>query len=330
MDFGRLITAMVTPFDEQGEIHWLETERLLDELIEEKKSDSIVVCGTTGESPTLTDKEKAALFHFAVKKVSGRARIIAGTGSNDTAHSIQLTQVAEKAGVDGIMLVVPYYNRPTQEGMFRHFEAIAQSTSLPIILYNVPSRTVASLSVDTTLRLAQLSNVVATKECTGLEQVSKLVAQAPASFKVYNGDDVLTLPALSVGAYGVVSVASHIVGAPMKAMIHHYLAGRHQEATCLHHALLPIFEGLFQCPNPVGVKFALQLLGFPVGNVRLPLVGPNEREAASLCELVTEQIPLAEQYIENQSYDFTDTDANVESVQSHVVGKAMTEELVNG
>lgn len=286
MDFGRLITAMVTPFDDQRKIHWLEVERLLNSIIEEQKSDSIVVCGTTGESSTLTDEEKSTLFHFMVKKADGRARIIASTGSNDTAYSIQLTKVAEDAGVHGIMLVVPYYNRPTQEGMFRHFEAIARSTPLPIMLYNVPGRTAISLSVDTTLRLAQLSNVVAIKECAGLEQICKLVTRAPASCKVYSGDDSLTLPALSVGAYGIVSVASHIVGASMKAMIHHYLAGGHQEATRLHHTLFPIFEGLFQYPNPVGIKFALQLLGFPVGNVRLPLVGPDEKEAATLRELV--------------------------------------------
>lgn len=286
MDFGRLITAMVTPFNDQNEINWSECERLITYLIEEQKSDSIVVCGTTGESPTLTDEEKVALFRFAVEKTNGRARIIAGTGSNNTAHSIHLTKVAEEAGVDGILLVVPYYNRPSQEGMYRHFEAIAKSTPLPIMLYNVPGRTASSLSVQTTLRLAELPNVVATKECAGLEQVSQIVAGAPGSFKVYSGEDSLSLPTLSAGGYGVVSVASHIIGAQMKAMIEYHLAGQHEEAARLHLELFPVFKGLFMCPNPVAVKHALQLYGIQVGSVRLPLVEPTSQEAAAIRELV--------------------------------------------
>ncbi|WP_289355046.1 4-hydroxy-tetrahydrodipicolinate synthase [Paenibacillus sp. S-12] len=286
MDFGRLITAMVTPFNGQNEVNWPECERLINYLIEEQKSDSIVMCGTTGESPTLTDEEKVALFRFAVEKANGRARIIAGTGSNNTAHSIHLTKAAEEAGVDGILLVVPYYNRPSQEGMYRHFEAIAKSTSLPIMLYNVPGRTASSLSVETTLRLAELPNVVATKECAGLEQVSQIVAGAPGSFKVYSGEDSLSLPILSVGGYGAVSVASHIIGAQMKAMIENHLAGQHEEAARIHLELFPVFKGLFMCPNPVAVKHALQLSGFQVGSVRLPLVEPTSQEAAAIRELV--------------------------------------------
>lgn len=286
MEFGRLITAMVTPFNEHNEVNWSEFERLLNALIEEQKSDSIVVCGTTGESPTLTDEEKIALFRFAAQKANGRARIIAGTGSNNTAHSIHLTKAAEEAGVDGILLVAPYYNRPSQEGMYRHFEAIANSTSLPIMLYNVPGRTASIISVETTLRLAELPNVVATKECVGLEQTSQIVAGAPASFRVYSGEDSMTLPTLSVGAYGVVSVASHLVGAQMKAMIEHYLAGQHEEAARLHLELFPVFKGIFLCPNPVGVKYALQLVGFEVGSVRLPLVEATSDEAAAIRELV--------------------------------------------
>lgn len=290
MDFGRLITAMVTPFDDKGVIDWDQTARLIDYLIEEQKSDSLVICGTTGESPTLSEEEKISLFEFAVKQVKGRCKIIAGTGSNNTAESIQLTAKAEKCGVDGVLLVAPYYNKPNQEGLYRHFEAIARSTELPIMLYNVPSRTVISLSAETTLRLAELPNVVATKECASLEQVAQIVSGAPEGFKVYSGDDSATLPAMSVGAYGIVSVASHIIGRQMKEMIEAFLNGRVAEAAKLHQRSLPVFKGLFECPhpvpNPVAVKYALNLSGLAVGSVRLPLIPPTEEEAAFIRNLL--------------------------------------------
>lgn len=282
MDFGRLITAMVTPFNEQGGIHWEETERLIDYLIEDQKSETLVISGTTGESPTLSDNEKVELFEFAVKHVAGRCKIIAGTGSNNTAHSIHLTQDAERAGVDGVLLVVPYYNKPSQEGMFRHFEAIANATKLPVMLYNVPGRTAASLSAATTLRLAQIPNIVATKECVSLEQVTQIAAGAPEHFKVYSGDDASGLPAIAVGAYGIVSVASHVVGAEMKQMIDAYFGGAPVQAAQIHQKLFPVFKGLFECPqplpNPVAVKYALTLRGLNVGSVRLPLIPATEDE----------------------------------------------------
>lgn len=291
MDFGRLITAMVTPFDAQGLIDWDQTARLMDYLIEEQKSDSLVICGTTGESPTLSEEEKISLFEFAVKQAKGRCKIIAGTGSNNTSESIQLTEKAEKCGVDGVLLVAPYYNKPNQEGLYRHFEAIARSTKLPVMLYNVPSRTVISLSAETTLRLAQLPNVVATKECASLEQVAQIVSGAPEGFKVYSGDDSATLPAMSVGAYGIVSVASHIVGLQMKDMIEAFLNGQVAESAKLHQRLLPVFKGLFECPhpvpNPVAVKYALNESGLTVGSVRLPLVPPTEEEAAFIRNLLS-------------------------------------------
>lgn len=282
MDFGRLITAMVTPFNEQGGIHWEETARLIDYLIEDQKSETLVVSGTTGESPTLSDKEKVELFEFAVKHAAGRCKIIAGTGSNNTAHSIHLTQDAERAGVDGVLLVVPYYNKPSQEGMYRHFEAIANATKLPIMLYNVPGRTAASLSAATTLRLAQIPNIVATKECVSLEQVTQISAGAPEHFKVYSGDDAAGLPAIAVGAYGIVSVASHVVGAEMKQMIDAFFGGAPVQAAQIHQKLFPVFKGLFECPqplpNPVAVKYALTLRGLNVGSVRLPLIAATEDE----------------------------------------------------
>lgn len=281
---------MVTPFDAQGLIDWDQTARLMDYLIEEQKSDSLVICGTTGESPTLSEEEKISLFEFAVKQAKGRCKIIAGTGSNNTSESIQLTEKAEKCGVDGVLLVAPYYNKPNQEGLYRHFEAIARSTKLPVMLYNVPSRTVISLSAETTLRLAQLPNVVATKECASLEQVAQIVSGAPEGFKVYSGDDSATLPAMSVGAYGIVSVASHIVGLQMKDMIEAFLNGQVAESAKLHQRLLPVFKGLFECPhpvpNPVAVKYALNESALAVGSVRLPLVPPTEEEAAFIRNLL--------------------------------------------
>lgn len=290
MEFGRLITAMVTPFDMDGGIDWNTTARVIDYLIEEQQSDSIVVAGTTGESPTLSDEEKLELFRFAVKQAAGRCKIIAGTGSNNTAHSIHLTKEAEACGVDGVLLVAPYYNRPNQEGLYRHFKAIAESTKLPVILYNVESRTAVNISVDTTLRLAQIDNIVATKDCASIDQLTQIVSGAPEGFKVYSGDDSATLPALTVGGYGIVSVASHIVGKEMKRLIEAYVGGDVQEATRLNGKLFPVFKGLFHCPhpvpNPVAVKYALGLKGIPVGGVRLPLVTVTESEAAFIRNLI--------------------------------------------
>lgn len=293
MNFGQLITAMVTPFNDKLEIDWEVTGRLIDYLIEEQKSDAIVVSGTTGESPTLSDEEKISLFRFAAQRAAGRCKIIAGTGSNETAHSIHLTQAAQETGVDGALLVTPYYNKPSQEGIFRHFQAIAESTTLPIMIYNVPSRTVTSVSVETTLRLAQIPNIVATKECASLEQVTEIVKEAPEGFTVYSGDDSMTLPVLAVGGHGIVSVASHIVGARMKQLIETFKSGRVAEATKINQELFPIFKGLFNCPhpvpNPVAVKHALNLRGMPVGGVRLPLVDATEQESAFIRKLIGAQ-----------------------------------------
>ncbi|MBW7473240.1 4-hydroxy-tetrahydrodipicolinate synthase [Paenibacillus oenotherae] len=290
MEFGRLITAMVTPFDADGAIDWDATGRLVDYLIEEQQSDSLVVSGTTGESPTVTDEEKAALFKFVVERARGRSKVIAGTGSNDTAHSIHLTQIAGQSGVDGILLVVPYYSRPSQEGIYRHFKAIAESTQLPVMLYNVPSRTVVSMSVETTLRLAAIPNIIATKECASTDQVTALVAGAPEGFRVYSGDDSAALPVLAVGGYGLVSVASHIVGSDLKRMITAYVDGNVAEAARLHGKCFPILKGLFELPypvpNPVLVKAALALRGVPVGGVRLPLVEASAEETALLEQLL--------------------------------------------
>ncbi|WP_042199221.1 4-hydroxy-tetrahydrodipicolinate synthase [Paenibacillus camerounensis] len=284
MDFGRLITAMVTPFDGDGEISWEATSRLVDYLIEEQKSEALVVCGTTGESPTLTDEEKLRLFSFVRDRAGGRCKIIAGTGTNSTRHSIHLTREAEKIGVDGVLLVVPYYNKPNQEGLFQHFSAIAGSTSLPCILYNVPGRTGVSMSAATTLRLAEIPNIVATKECASVDQITLIASACPKDFHVYTGDDSAGLATLAVGGHGIISVAGHIIGSQMSEMIQAYLAGNVKRAGELHRQLFPVFKGLFECPqplpNPAAVKYALSLRGIDVGSVRLPLVGPDEAEAA--------------------------------------------------
>ncbi|MEF3304889.1 4-hydroxy-tetrahydrodipicolinate synthase [Paenibacillus sp. GYB003] len=283
MDFGRVITAMVTPFDANLQVDWDGVRRLIDYLIDEQQSDSLVVCGTTGESPTLTEEEKLELFRVAVQHANGRCRIIAGTGSYDTAHTIHLTKQAETIGVDGVLLVAPYYNRPSQDGIYAHFKAAAEATKLPVMLYNIPSRTGITVAASTTLKLAQLPNVVATKEAhSDFDLVSELTANAPSGFNVYSGDDILTLPMLSVGAYGIVSVASHVIGKQMQQMVRAYVGGEVQKAAEWHAKLRPIFNGLFNCPhrvpNPVPVKYALGLHGMPVGGVRLPLVEAAEEE----------------------------------------------------
>lgn len=269
---GTVITAMVTPFDEQGEIKY-DTAAELALYLVDHGSTGLVVSGTTGESPTLTGEEKLKLFRTVVEAVGGRATVIAGTGSNSTAASVELTARAASTGVGGILLVTPYYNKPTPEGLYRHFRAVAGATDLPVMLYNVPGRTGVNMNMETVLRLAEIDNIVALKEAGGdLEQAGEICAGAPAGFSLYSGDDALTLPLLSLGAAGVVSVASHLAGPQIAAMIEHYKEGRPAEAAKLHLSLLPLFQGLFMAANPIPVKAALNLLGHEVGPLRPPLL----------------------------------------------------------
>lgn len=280
MLFGRLITAMCTPFTKEYRIDWGKVEECIDRLID-TGSDAIVVAGTTAESPTLTHEEKLELFRFAKQKAAGRAKIIAGTGSNNTEQTILLTKEAEEIGVDGVMLVAPYYNKPSQEGLYQHFKTVAEATRLPVMLYNVPGRTSVNMTADTMARLAQLENVVAIKEASGdLNQISQLVMQVPEDVAVYSGDDSLTLPILAVGGAGIVSVASHLVGREMKQMIEAFFAGNHALALSLHQKLLPVFNGLFMTSSPVPLKYAMSLQGWCEPNVRLPLVEMDEQEKA--------------------------------------------------
>ncbi|MBO1510357.1 4-hydroxy-tetrahydrodipicolinate synthase [Metabacillus bambusae] len=284
--FGKLSTAMVTPFDKNGNIDFQKTSKLIDYLINHG-SDSLVVTGTTGESPTLSNEEKIALIKHTVKEVNGRVPVVAGTGSNNTAASIKLTKLAEESGVDAIMLVVPYYNKPSQEGLYQHFKAIAESTTLPIMLYNIPGRSVVNMSVETTVRLSELPNIVAVKEASGnLDAMSEIIAKTKEDFVLYSGDDTLTLPVLSIGGAGVVSVASHIFGNEIQSMISAFVSGNYVSAANQHRKLLPVVKQLFTVPNPGPVKTALQVRGLDVGSVRLPLIPLTSDERNKLMEVI--------------------------------------------
>jgi 4-hydroxy-tetrahydrodipicolinate synthase len=263
---------MVTPFGADGSVSYSTAEALASHLVAHG-SDSIVVCGTTGESPTLTWDEEYQLFKAVQQAVAGKAKVIAGTGSNCTREAVAATQKAAALGLDGTLQVVPYYNKPPQEGLYQHFRAIAAaSPDLPVMLYNVPGRTSCNLAPDTVVRLAAVPNIVAIKEASGsLDSVSQIRAATPANFSIYSGDDSMTLPLLSVGGCGVVSVASHLVGDRLQAMIQSFEAGRVAEATQIHLQLFPLFKGLFAMTNPVPLKAALALQGWDVGTVRLPL-----------------------------------------------------------
>lgn len=276
MELGQISTAMVTPFSESGAIDYEKTAVLIEYLIR-NGTDSLVVCGTTGESPTLSAMEKKALIEFTVEKVNKRIPVIAGTGSNATAESIAMTKVAQQAGVDGIMLVAPYYNRPDQKGMYAHFSGVAAETDLPILLYNIPGRSVINILPETVIALSKVKNIRAMKEASGdLEQIADIITGTDEGFGVYSGDDGLTLPVLAIGGKGVVSVASHVAGMEMQKMIAAFQAGKSVEAAKMHRTLLPLFRALFASPSPVPLKYALRKKGMDVGGVRLPLVGFDE------------------------------------------------------
>lgn len=277
---GRLITAMVTPFDNSGGVDYEQAKRLALALLN-SGSEGLVISGTTGESPTLSKEEKILLFTEIKSAIGSQGSVIAGCGNNNTRESIQLTMEAEKTGVDAILLVVPSYNKPTQEGLFQHFKAIAESTSLPCILYNVPSRTVTSLSVETVIRLSEIDNIAGIKEASGnLEQIAKIIQGTEDDFIVWSGNDSDTLPVLALGGYGVVSIASHLVGNQIVKMMEDFLSARAQEAASAHRKLLPLVNALFVISNPIPVKYALNHIGFPVGKPRLPLTEPDENSRA--------------------------------------------------
>jgi 4-hydroxy-tetrahydrodipicolinate synthase len=285
--FGELITAMVTPFDAVGEVDLKRARDLASWLIDHG-SDGLVVTGSTGEAATMTDREKIALWEAVKDQVADRW-VIAGTGTNDTARSIQLTKAAEEAGVDGALVVTPYYNRPPQSGLVAHFSAVAGSTELPILLYDIPVRSGIKIEHSTLIRLAGVDNIVGVKDaCGNLQGASRLVAETPESFQVYCGNDGDTLGWLAVGAVGVIAVASHVAGPRMAEMIRLFNEGDSAGARKIHLELMPVFDAMAIATNPIPVKAALGLMGHPVGDARSPLVPATQSELNRLKEVLSE------------------------------------------
>ena len=291
MNFGRLATAMITPFTPEGTIDWPRVSSMIEYLIQQG-NDAIVVAGTTGESPTLTNEEKVELYTYAVREAAGRVHVIAGTGGNNTEAAIQLTKQAEEAGVDGVMLVAPFYNKPSQEGLYQHFKKIAEATSLPVMLYNIPGRSAVNITVDTMVRLTEIDNIVAIKEASGdLVQVTELAARKPEHVRIYSGNDELLVPTMAVGGYGVVSVASQLISPEMKKMMEAFVAGDVTTATQMHQRYLPLVKALFITSSPAPLKYALSKRGVCEPTLRLPLVPPTEEEKKVIDKLVEELVP---------------------------------------
>lgn len=286
MDFGRVLTAMVTPFDKQGDVDYDTMTRLIEHLLN-NGTEGLIITGTTGESPTLNDEEKISIYKHVVKIVNERIPVIAGTGTYNTLHSIELTKEAEHAGVDGIMLVTPYYNKPNQHGLYEHFATIAKATKLPIMLYDIPGRSGINLETETIVELSHIPNIVSLKDASGnLSHTATVIHSTSDEFTVYSGDDEMTLPILSIGGHGVVSVASHIIGREISEMIEAFITGDVEVAAQMHRSLLPVMTGLFLAPSPVPVKTALNIKGIHVGGVRQPLLQLSEVEKQQLKQLL--------------------------------------------
>ena len=279
--FGRVLTAMVTPFDASGSVDYDEAGRLAQWLVAHG-SDGLVVTGTTGESATLNREEKLRLYKTVREAVGTSAKVLAGTGSYDTSETVVLSLEAEETGVDALLVVTPYYNRPSQEGLYQHYKAVAEATELPVVLYNVPARTAVNLEAATVLRLAQIENIVAVKEASGLmAQVGEIALNAPNGFQIYGGADEVNLPILALGGVGNISVVSHVVGPDLQAMHQAFFAGDMDTARRLHLATLPMTRAMFSAPSPVPTKTALAMMDvLPGSRVRLPLVDASEKERA--------------------------------------------------
>ncbi|KIL50526.1 dihydrodipicolinate synthase [Jeotgalibacillus alimentarius] len=286
MNFGRVSTAMATPFDQENNIDTSRLEKLINYLIE-NGTDSLVVAGTTGESPTLSFEEKIHLFKQTVKIVNGRIPVVAGTGTNNTESTIKLTLAAKEAGVDAIMLVAPYYSKPSQKGLFLHFSKVAEKVDLPVMIYNIPGRSAVNIEPETIIALSKVPNITAVKEASGsLDQMTEIIAGTDENFSVYSGDDGLTLPLLSIGGAGVVSVTSHVAGNEMQQMIRLFHAGELSKAAVIHQKLLPLTRALFAQPSPAPVKAVLNQKGIQCGGVRLPLIELDENEEQLLASSV--------------------------------------------
>ena len=281
-ELGRLLTAMVTPFDEKGAVDYEQAKRLAVALLD-SGSDGVVVAATTGEAPTLTWEEEMRLFTEVKSAIGDRGTIVAYTGSNSTAEAMEATRGAEKIGVDACLLVVPYYNKPTQEGIYQHFKTVAESTSLPIIMYNIPSRVVVNMTADTIVRLSQIDNIIGVKEASGnMDHVAQTLNNAREGFLIWSGNDNDTFSIMALGGYGVIGVVTHLVGQQVREMMDNILKNDVQAAATIHRHLLPLVNSLFIVSNPAPVKYALNHLGFRVGKPRLPLVEPDEKSAAAI------------------------------------------------
>lgn len=288
-DPGKMITAAVTPFDKNYNLDLEAFHVLMDHLID-NKSDGVLISGTTGESPTLSDQEKIDLFKYSKDNFGDKARIIAGTGSNDTKHSIELSKEAEKIGVDCLLLVTPYYNKPSQMGLYNHFEKIAGEVKIPVILYNVPSRTACNIDSETCIELSKIDNILGVKEASSnFKQISEIIGGTDDNFLVYSGNDGDTLPILSLGGSGVISVASHIIGREIQEMMAYFMEGDIKKAAKLHNELLEIFYGIFLATNPAPIKEALNLKGIRVGPCRPPLYPMNDKECAAFKNILKRQ-----------------------------------------
>ena len=275
-EIGRLLTAMVTPFTDEGEVDY-DKARQLARALTRSGSDGLVIGGTTGESPSMSDDEKIRLFAEVKEEVGESAAVVAGTTDNNHLKSIELSREAERVGVDGLLLTVPAYNKPPQEGLYRHFKAIAEATSLPGILYNVPSRTSLNMTDETTLRLAELDNIIGVKEASSDPvQIARIIDGAPDGFRVWSGNDDETFSIMCTGGFGIVSVAAHIIGNQIKAMMGMILEGDVESAAGEHLRLLPFFKAIFWVTNPVPIKYAVNRAGFDIGETRLPLWGPDD------------------------------------------------------
>ncbi len=275
-EIGRLLTAMITPFDRDGEVDYGQARKLAKGIID-SGSDGLVIGGTTGEAPSMSDDEKVRLFGEVKEEVGERAAVVAGTTDNNHRKSIELSQEAERVNVDALLLTVPAYNKPPQEGLYQHFKAIAEATSLPGILYNVPSRTALNMTDATTLRLAQIDNIVGVKEASSdADQIARVIDGAPDGFRVWSGNDNETFSIMCTGGFGVVSVAANIIGNQIKAMMGMILEGDVESAAREHRRLLPIFNALFWVTNPVPIKYAVNRAGFDAGKPRLPMVEPDD------------------------------------------------------
>ncbi|MFA5104976.1 MAG: 4-hydroxy-tetrahydrodipicolinate synthase [Candidatus Margulisiibacteriota bacterium] len=285
---GRLITAMATPFDEKGAVNFKKAEELLEHLIK-NGSDGVVVHGTTGESPTLTHEEEYELYKTVKRIAAGRISVIAGTGSNSTDTTIKSTKRAQEIGCDAALLVVPYYNKPSQEGLYRHFRAVADNSDIPLIIYNIPGRTGINMTPETIAKLSRIKNFIGVKDAAGdVNQTSSIKLLCEDDFIIWSGDDSLTLPMMSVGGYGVISVVSHIAGKEIKAMIEAFASGNTKKAAEIHIRLMPIFKVLFITSNPSPLKYALKLIGLDCGSTRLPLVEPSESEKELISKVMKE------------------------------------------